>query len=288
MNSINRNYNTISPSAKSLLLMKGHTNIPFARQTAELIVHPDKFNPDFNNKNMTFWARVLHFENRYWTIDQLLADLTIKNILELSSGFSFRGLETIKKKGFYYIDTDLPDVIAIKKHIMTFLSKNSLNTEGKLEILPLNALDQRQFHEIVTHFPDGEIAIVNEGLLMYLDTIEKEKLCAIIHKILKERGGYWITADIYLKKQIDKLDLNIDSKTQRFFEQHQIENNKFDSFEDAKTFFKRMGFRIDKEADIKSSKLSSLKYFMKSTTIKQLIRIRRAGKMQATWLLSLQ
>jgi O-methyltransferase involved in polyketide biosynthesis len=288
MNSINRNYNTISPSAKSLLLMKGHTNIPFARQTAELIVHPDKFNPDFNNKNMTFWARVLHFENRYWTIDQLLADLTIKNILELSSGFSFRGLETIKKKGFYYIDTDLPDVIAIKKHIMTFLSKNSLNTEGKLEILPLNALDQRQFHEIVTHFPDGEIAIVNEGLLMYLDTIEKEKLCAIIHKILKERGGYWITADIYLKKQIDKLDLNIDSKTQRFFEQHQIENNKFDSFEDAKTFFKRMGFRIDKEADIKNSKLSSLKYFMKSTTIKQLIRIRRAGKMQATWLLSLQ
>jgi O-methyltransferase involved in polyketide biosynthesis len=288
MNSINRNYNTISPSAKSLLLMKGHTNIPFARQTAELIVHPDKFNPDFNNKNMSFWARVLHFENRYWTIDQLLADLTIKNILELSSGFSFRGLETIKKKGFYYIDTDLPDVIAIKKHIMTFLSKNSLNTEGKLEILPLNALDQRQFHEIVTHFPDGEIAIVNEGLLMYLDTIEKEKLCAIIHKILKERGGYWITADIYLKKQIDKLDLNIDSKTQRFFEQHQIENNKFDSFEDAKTFFKRMGFRIDKEADIKNSKLSSLKYFMKSTTIKQLIRIRRAGKMQATWLLSLQ
>jgi O-methyltransferase involved in polyketide biosynthesis len=288
MNSINRNYNTISPSAKSLLLMKGHTNIPFARQTAELIVHPDKFNPDFNNKNMTFWARVLHFENRYWTIDQLLADLTIKNILELSSGFSFRGLETIKKKGFYYIDTDLPDVIAIKKQIMTFLSKNSLNTEGKLEILPLNALDQRQFHEIVTHFPDGEIAIVNEGLLMYLDTIEKEKLCAIIHKILKERGGYWITADIYLKKQIDKLDLNIDSKTQRFFEQHQIENNKFDSFEDAKTFFKRMGFRIDKEADIKNSKLSSLKYFMKSTTIKQLIRIRRAGKMQATWLLSLQ
>ena len=32
----NRNYNTISPSAKSILLMKGHTNIPFARQTAEL------------------------------------------------------------------------------------------------------------------------------------------------------------------------------------------------------------------------------------------------------------
>lgn len=280
MNITNRNFNTISPSAKSLLLMKGHTNIPYARQTAELIVYPDKFIPDFDNKNMTFWARVLHFEKRYWTIDHLLADLPIKNVLELSSGFSFRGLETIKKNGFHYIDTDLPDVIAMKKNIIASLSNN---TESKLEILPLNALDQIQFHEIVTRFPEGEIAIVNEGLLMYLDSFEKEELCKIIHKILKERGGYWITADIYLKNQHNKLDLTFDSNTIKFFEQHQIENNKFDSFEDAAAFFKRMGFIIDKEADVKNSKLSSLKYFMKSTTIEQLFKIRRAGKIQTTW-----
>jgi len=117
INLTNRNFNTISPSAKSLLLMKGHTNIPFARQTAELIEYPEKYNLDFSNEDMTFWARVVHFENRYWSIDQLLTDLPIKNILELSSGFSFRGLETTKKKGFYYIDTDLPDVIATKKNL---------------------------------------------------------------------------------------------------------------------------------------------------------------------------
>src|SRR5271157_640241 len=109
-NSATRNFNSISPSAKSLLLMKGHTNIPFARQTAELLEYPDKFNPDYDKKDMTFWARTLHFETRYRSIDQLLADLPNKNILELSSGFSFRGLQTIRQKGFYYIDTDLPDV----------------------------------------------------------------------------------------------------------------------------------------------------------------------------------
>jgi len=283
MDLTNRNFNTISPSARSLLLMKGHTNIPYARQTAELIVYPDKFIPDFDNKNMTFWARVLHFEKRYWTIDQLLAGLPLKNVLELSSGFSFRSLETIKKNGFHYIDTDLPDVIAMKKHIITSLSNSSFNAESKLEILPLNALDKMQFHEIVTHFPEGEIAIVNEGLLMYLNSFEKEELCKIIHKILKERGGYWITADIYLKNHHNKLDLNFDSNTIKFFEHHQIENNKFDSFEDAEAFFKRMGFIIDKEADVKNSKLSALKYFMKSTTIKQLIKIRRTGKIQTTW-----
>ena len=144
MNFINRDFNTISPSAKSLLLMKGHTNIPFARQAAELILYPEKFNPDFSYKNVSFWARVLHFENRYWTIDQLLADLPIKNILELSSGFSFRGLETTKKGGYHYIDTDLPDVIAVKKNIITSLtqSNSGFNEAGKLEILPLFKIRQ--------------------------------------------------------------------------------------------------------------------------------------------------
>src|SRR5205809_6143800 len=97
----NRNFNTISPSAKWILLMKGHTNIPFARQTAELVEHPQKFFPDFNNNDLSFWGRTLHFESRYWSIDQLLEDSPIKNILELSAGFSFRGLHLAQQKDIY-------------------------------------------------------------------------------------------------------------------------------------------------------------------------------------------
>ena len=51
-----------------------------------------------------------------------------------------------------------------------------------MEILPLNALDEEKFNEVVSHFPPGEIVIVNEGLLMYLNNEEKQKLCSIIHK----------------------------------------------------------------------------------------------------------
>jgi O-methyltransferase involved in polyketide biosynthesis len=279
----NLNYNSISPSARSLLLLKGHTNIPFARQTAELLTSPNKYIPDFNNRDMTFWARVVHFENRYWSIDKLLEDLPIKNILELSSGFSFRSLETSGKSGFYYIDTDLPDVINLKKDFITALRNRSFSTEGKLELAPLNCLNEPQFHEIVSHFPMGEIVIVNEGLLMYLDSKEKENLCNIIHKILKERGGYWITADIYIKKSQAKLNLKIDDKTTDFFLKHNIEENKFNSYEEAESFFRRMGFIIDKEAVLKHSELSSIKYFLKSVTIKQLFKIRKTGKIQATW-----
>jgi len=284
----NRNYNTISPSAKSLLLMKGYTNIPFARRTAELMMHPEKYSPDFSKKDMTFWARVLHFENRYWSINQLLTELPIKNILELSSGYSFRGLETIKNEGIHYIDTDLSELITAKKALVEVLQQENNNTKGRLELLPLNALDEIKFKDVVNRFPEGEIAIVNEGLLMYLDANEKEKLCSIIHKILKERGGYWITADIYLKNQIEKLNLKIDKSTKDFFEQHNIEENKFNSFEEAKMFFDKAGFIIDKEANIESSKLSALKYLKECVTTEQLTKMGKAGKIQATWRLRVE
>jgi O-methyltransferase involved in polyketide biosynthesis len=279
----NRNFNSISPSAKSLLLLKGHTNIPYARQTAELLLSPHKYTPDFSNRDMAFWARVVHFENRYWSIDQLLADLSIKNILELSSGFSFRSLETIQKRGIYYIDTDLPDVINLKKDFMNALRSHQSETKGELELTSLNCLDKQQFTEIAGHFPVGEIAIVNEGLLMYLDLHEKENLCSVIHEILKQRGGYWITADIYIKNRKEKFDLKIDNKTNDFFTQHHIEDNKFNSFEEAESFFNSMGFIIDKESEVKSSELSSMKYFLKSLTLKQLFKLRKAGKIQKTW-----
>ena len=283
INSGNRNFNTISPSAKSLLLMKGHTDIHFARRTAELISYPKAYIPDFNCKDLTFWARTVHFENRYWSIDQLLEELSVKNILEISSGFSFRGLEKTKHKRFHYIDTDLPDVIEIKKGFITEMQNENYRAEGKLELLPLNALDEKQFRDTIRNFSKGEIVIVNEGLLMYLDINEKEKLCKIIHDILKELGGYWITADIYIKNSLKKLDLKLDDKTKTFFEQHRIEENRFESFKEAEAFFKRMGFIIDKEAEIKKSKLSSLKYLIKNASLIQLFKLRNAGKIQATW-----
>ena len=142
----------------------------------------------------------------------------------------------------------------------------------------MNALDDKKFHEIVNHFPDGEIVIVNEGLLMYLNINEKKRLCSIIYDILKERGSYWITADIYIRNKNDKLNLRFDNKTTEFFEQHRIEDNKFESFKEAETFFRQMGLVIDKEANVKRSKLSSMKYFLKSTTIRQISRCVKLGK----------
>jgi hypothetical protein len=279
----NRDFSSISPSARWLLMLKGYTSIPFAREVAELLHSPDKYIPDFKRRDLTFWAVTYHFESRYWSINQLLKDLKVKNILELSSGYSFRSLEHARHEGIHYIDTDLPEIINTKSEFIKTLLRDRSDIKGKLELLPLNVLDIEGFHEIIGRFPPGEVAIVNEGLFTYLDREEQKRLCSVIHDILKERGGYWVNGDIYLKNRQPRFGFQFDDKIKRFNELHDTESNSFESFDEAEMFFRELGFLIDMEARIRVSELSSFKYLMKSITLRDLFKFRKIGKIQAAW-----
>ncbi|NIG56035.1 hypothetical protein [Chitinophaga sp. Cy-1792] len=284
-----RDFNAISPSAKGLLFLKSLTNIPFALEAAHIMHAPAPYTPDFDVKEPYFWARVLHFEDRYWSIDQLLEETGIHNILELSSGFSFRGLATVSRPGFHYIDTDLPDLIATKQSFVSVLQKHPAAAGSMLEVLPLNALDAVAFQQTADKFPAGELAIVNEGLLMYLELEEKKQLCQIIRGILEKRGGYWITADIYIKEdpEFRKKIIRSDALME-FFEKHQIEEKKFDSYEAAKAFFEDQGFELDKVAVSDTSLLTTLPYLLKTLRPEQLEKLRQRSKTRETWRLKVK
>lgn len=280
-----KDYSSISPSAKSLLLLKGSTNIPFAKEVAALMVYPKPYQPSVEDRDFSFWARVVHFENRYWSIDQLINGAEVKNILELSSGYSFRGLDMVNRIPVHYIDTDLDEVIFLKRAFVASLEKNKPKPKGLLEILPLNALNEDQFNETINRFPAGPVAIVNEGLLMYLNAEEKEKLCRIIHKTLTARGGYWITADIYIKQPIAGIQIQRSAAEKDFIDHHRIEENKFESFEEAGLFFKEAGFAKVKEAQTDHGRLSALPYLIGSASAEQAEKMGKIPKIQATWML---
>jgi len=280
---IKRDFSSISPSAKWMICLKGHTTIPFAREVAELLAYPGKYIPDFGKRDFTFWASVLGLEGRYWSINQLLNDLKNTHILELCSGYSFRCLEYAQKIGVHYIDTDLPNLIAVKKEFIKNLQKGESNSKSRLELLPLDVLDRNRFVEIIGHFSQGELAIVNEGLLTYLSTQEKEKLCSVIHETLMERGGYWITADVVLKNKEAKLGLEYNDEIIEFNKQQNTEENSFESFKEAEMFFKDMRFMIDREAQIRYSEMSAYQYLRKSMTLGHLLKLRNKRKIQATW-----
>jgi len=286
MNQQPKDYSTISPSAKSLLLLKGYTNIPYARETAALMQGAEVFDLDFGAKDFWFWMRVVHFELRYWSIDQLLQQVDNKNVLELSSGYSFRGLALCAKDvGIQYIDTDLPEVVATKRDMMKRLQLGN-DLKSPFELLPPNALDEPAFTSVVQWFVTGPLSIVNEGLLMYLNLEEKGRLCRTIHAILKQRGGCWITADIYVKRPAEmRVELPQSEGERRFFAQHHIEENKFDSYEAARAFFAEQGFEVVAEAVPDYQNLSVLPQLLAVLPEEARSHQQPPPKVQATWML---
>ncbi len=271
---------TISPSAYALLMMKSHTSIPYVREAAAL-VDPAQFtslSSGIDIDPVDYWMRVMHFESRYWSINQLLEDLTATNILEISSGFSFRGLDLSHKKPVFYIDTDLPNIIAGKQRFIDALTATAAATSpdslpGHYELQPLNALDPAAFEAVINKFPAGPLTIINEGLMVYLDPTEKAQLCTNIRKALLSRPGHptsagpsssrWITADIYIKRAEDDAGMR-SAAWRQWSEEHGLEEKKFTSFEEAETFFHSMGFEIEKEATQDYSRLTSFPQFLKA------------------------
>jgi O-methyltransferase involved in polyketide biosynthesis len=283
---LQKDYSTVSPSAKSLLMMKGYTNIPYAKETAARMQGAEVFGLNFDDKDFWFWARVMHFENRYWSIDQLLKQTGNTNILELSSGYSLRGLDLCTKDDHvHYIDTDLPEVVADKQNMIDELQLSD-GLRGRLDLLPLNVMDGAQFQHVVSRFSNAPISIVNEGLLMYLNMEEKIQLCKTMYDILKQKGGFWITADVYTKRSEELRASLPQSKSETtFFELHNIEENKFESYPAAQEFFLQQGFELIKEATPDYQALSVMPHLLKALPEEMRNSKEPPPKIQATWML---
>lgn len=254
-----RDFSSISPSALALLELKAHTDIPFAREAAALIPPNDPGSLNMTDNKALYWGRVLHFESRYHSINSLIDSHQPGNILELSSGYNFRGLDLIRRPGMHYIDTDLPELIAEKEKLVAeLLHTVTPGLHSRMELQPLNALDAAAFYGVMQHFGEGPVTIVNEGLLMYLNDAEKSGLCGNIRGELELRGGSWITADIYIRNDAYEARGQGDDELAAFFRKQQIFDHMFESEAAAEAFFNREGFIIDKVADIDETRLSAV------------------------------
>ena len=148
--------------------MKGETTIPYARKAAALLdrtaLEKSGYKPDIDLNSVDYWLRVMHFESRYWSIDQLLEEQPYSNILELSSGFSFRGLALSRKRPVFYVDTDLEAVIAGKQRFVDALTAGEgpnagtgyagtgagdAAAPGHYELQALNVLDADAFKKMI-------------------------------------------------------------------------------------------------------------------------------------------
>ena len=256
-----KDYNSISPSAEYLVRLKAFTTIPFAKEAATLLIHDTgelgSINPEHQNTK-AFFRWLIHFENRYRTVENLLRNTHPQRILEISSGYSFRGLAWCFEQPVHFIDTDLPDLVAAKNKLIPLLAAGR-NTpmKGVFELLPLNVMDTDRFTEVINHFGEGPVSIVNEGLLVYLGMEEKRQLCDTICQVLDQRGGDWITGDIYIRSETDETYAH-HPEWDAFRKKHRLNENRFDSFAAAEAFFASCGLEVVERQALAPDDLSCL------------------------------
>ena len=227
----------------------------------------------------------MHFEARNLSLTKGIVQLGFEKVLEFSSGLSLRGLELCRNPRMQYIDTDLPSIIEIKRELSSRILKDDEKLPSNLVLTQMNALDEKEFFETVATFNQGPITLVNEGLLMYLDRKQKSELCGIIHDILTRYGGYWITADIYIRDEEERKGLNkhYNQSDKDFVKKHNIDANKFSSFEEAETFFKESGFEIYTKIEVENEELSSYRLLEQNDNPSDLPQTTR--KTRETWIL---
>ncbi len=225
--------------------MRAWADLPYARRAAELLFGRDALDAELARLATLAGSelRKQHFAARYRSIDTLLGELGPSCVLELAAGLSFRSLDFARRASVTYGDTDLPDMIATKQRLVADLHAGPLS--GELRLAPLDALDREAVRAQIEQLPAGPLAIVNEGLLMYLDDDEKRRLAATIREALAPRRGVWITADIYVRGPRDPR-IEQDERLRSFLTEHRVEDNKFASLAAAEAFFTSSGFAIQR------------------------------------------
>lgn len=234
---INDDFKEVSPTAIVTSYPRIFTDIPYEKEIYNWI-------KNHCNMEVALYKNMApEMEARYKLINKLLNKSNIKQVLELASGYSGRGL-IYSKKQYNYIEMDLENVTKNKTELLKSIEKNIPNS---LKIVSGNALRKSDFDKCKKHLKNDEpLAIINEGLLRYLSFDEKRMVAENIYDMLSQYNGIWITSDVTPKKFIESqnnalqdFNKNVSNITSR--------NNLNDRFEDVnhiKKFFDDIGFEL--------------------------------------------
>lgn len=229
------NFESISPTAILTSYPRIFTDIPYEKEIYNWL----KKNCNEEVKLNKMLAPEI--EARYKLINKMLDKLNIKQVLELASGYSSRGL-IYSKKDYKYVEMDLEKVCNNKIKLLNDIDKIPEN----LHIVSGNALIENDFKNCERYFDDSrELAIINEGLLRYLTFDEKKVVAKNIYNMLKKYNGVWITCDVTPRKFIEKQDEclpNFNTDLNTITSRNDLKD-RFNDIKHIKEFFGKIGFK---------------------------------------------
>ncbi|HVY55158.1 MAG TPA: hypothetical protein VHC46_05315 [Thermodesulfobacteriota bacterium] len=246
-------HSKISITAKLVAYYRQFSDIPFAKDVARYtgadeafreFIRADGLNPD----RLIEYAPIL--EARYKSIVTLILKSGIKQVLELASGFSLRGLAMTRDPSISYVESDLKELTAEKENLIGEIrSLYRLENRGNHHVAVANALHPDELGKAADAFGRGrKLAVVNEGLVQYFSVAERETLAGNVRGLLKDfGGGVWITPDFMTKEDA----MNISPERKRFRQvitgvtERGFYDAAFDSARQMNEFFADFGFKAD-------------------------------------------
>src|SRR3954467_9170463 len=242
----------ISVTAKIAAYYRQFSDIPFAQEVAKRIGADAAFDQiltehRLDREKLTFYAPM--FEARYKSITQLIVQSGASQVLELASGYSLRGLDLTRSGAIGYVETDLPDVVAAKLGLLEDVRQHHALLPSPHHVV--TAADALDFDEVRSSAavldPGRPLAVLCEGLIMYLSKEQTEQLARNIRRLLGEfAGGSWITPDFTFRADASDLPPErvrlreaITGVTQR-----QIDASAFEDADHLVTFLNRARFNV--------------------------------------------
>ena len=200
-------FEKISPTSLMLAYARQFTDIPYCQELSQL-VNAEAFINQLDAAVEQFQGHKLDrpvetaalFEARYKGINQLIAEFSSQQILELASGLLPRGMPFSEDSENVFIESDLPAVISQKQQLIEQLIGNLSN----LNFENIDATSQPNQFPLNADYLDSQkpITVVCEGLLMYLTLEQKKQVFKNVRELLQVYGGVWITHDLTTKENL--------------------------------------------------------------------------------------
>jgi O-methyltransferase involved in polyketide biosynthesis len=244
-------YEKISPTAKFVAYLRSFTDIPYAREIAEVSDAKKAFEELAGESKESLIRFSPYWEARYKATNRIIMREGITQILEVAAGLSPRGIAMTEKPDVTYVGTDLPQILEQEKSIAEAILSKLNCRRPNLHFKVADALDKKSLSRALSDFrTDRPLAIITEGLLPYFNREEKTVLADNIREALAIYHGVWIASDVHTRQYRDaanRLDATMRQRQDRLARStgSNLESNFFADENDLRRFFETAGFQME-------------------------------------------
>ena len=262
-------FEMVSYSAQVKLHWLATTGRPDAQKILKELGTPDIY----NKRNLKDYARLekingIFQELCYASTAEYVRKNNYQNIMDIGGGYTPRAVH-FANEGRKYIGAELT---AVAMSAMQFMPK-FVNAKYKNNLSYENVpVEERNTMIMTANQFKGQLCIIEDGLMIYLTKDRADAMFSIVHDILKNHGGCFITSDFVTRDMFKELaaalyDENsaqpLYNETKKMYEDlfgEPLKDNTFTSQAAAINFLQSKGLKVQQVPLVTdTSKLYSMK-----------------------------